>query len=1117
MRFSLSDDVIDDDDGDSQVDVEPSHPLGFVSPYGKTWISLDPPTPSAVKAAIGRTTYGLFDSDSEDEDDDRKENRYVQSFPPLSSYVRAETAPTSALLSAERDSKSQNKAKSHPRFPSQQQEDDDLYYSGDDEDENDQDNNVVRQLMSLPTRTVAPEIPTAIQEALSSPPPGQRSETQRNIQSKVEEERRRIDEECRSNTEALKQLVMKTEKEADVILNKKQAYEAQLKREQAVRDEQERKEQEARDAQAAKAEQDKKRQEELRQQQDAQQQQAHAAAEQRSREQAELAKKKTEHVDRAKKLVRQLAQLRQSIQPFDENKAVSKRRLGMKKIARGKLNTLSESAQKVQEVATEVGQAITVMREDDRKVAEGIKRGEQGLTQDMTRGKRYFTDLLASNAMSRVQAETFNGIKGDAFPLSAMLAMISVENKDLNPVLEAHIYTVCPTAIPVLPAPKHDATEDEVMTELGMQKKTNGEFESFPQFLARTENIISFMADVMSSVPSTHTLLKGNHGAIVWLERFLDLLPPAPTAPLPLITAPVLGAFLNGAGHMLANKHADAFKTLLSVITDDIVKRLDEGEIGKPSATRLIKILAEGFEHFRTELPAKAIPELYYGASTESKRHADGSVFGGTIGQEEKAQPSQHSSGPSQNPFGGASQQSPSPFGGQSPFGGPSQQNQSPFGGKTPQQGQGFGGGSQTSKKKGPCKFFAQGNCRNGNNCQFSHEKGNDAPSSVGGGFESAPTPNPFGSATSSSFSASPSISTSSFGTGSTAGNTIGASSSPFGSGSSTAAPFGNAAAPSNTSPFSNNAPQQSGFSSSNQSPFSSNQPTAQQSPFSAPGNSNPSPFGGGSATTSSFGAGTTSQPFGSSTTTNPSRFSGGSSAITSPFGGGSNATTSPFGGATNNAAPSPFSNQNQSPFGKVSQPFGPGGNSNPSPFGGGAAPSPSPFSSAQSSSFGSANTSQPFGASANANPSPFGGNASQGFGSSANANPSPFSGSTPFGGSSGFGGNSQQNQGFGGNSWQNQGFGGNKGNSKQPCKFFAQGRCRNGANCRYSHDTNAGDNSGGFGGGSNSGFGGGTTGGFGGSSNSPFGSGSSGFGGGGGFGSVGGFGQNTPFGGPRR
>jgi hypothetical protein len=56
-----------------------------------------------------------------------------------------------------------------------------------------------------------------------------------------------------------------------------------------------------------------------------------------------------------------------------------------------------------------------------------------------------------------------------------------------------------------------------------MQKDKNGDFESFPQFLARTENIISFMADVEASLPSSHNLLGGNQGAVLWLGRFLDL------------------------------------------------------------------------------------------------------------------------------------------------------------------------------------------------------------------------------------------------------------------------------------------------------------------------------------------------------------------------------------------------------------------------------------------------------------------------------------------------------------------------------------------------------------------------------------------------------------------
>jgi hypothetical protein len=116
--------------------------------------------------------------------------------------------------------------------------------------------------------------------------------------------------------------------------------------------------------------------------------------------------------------------------------------------------------------------------------------------------------------------------RGDGFPLAAMLAAIAVENKDLVPVLTAHILyvcesescrcwllfaaigslfynafsfwhlfcwfcfifsTVCPTAIPKLPTPSADATEEELMESLGMIKGKNGEFETFERFLSRTE------------------------------------------------------------------------------------------------------------------------------------------------------------------------------------------------------------------------------------------------------------------------------------------------------------------------------------------------------------------------------------------------------------------------------------------------------------------------------------------------------------------------------------------------------------------------------------------------------------------------------------------------------
>jgi hypothetical protein len=68
-----------------------------------------------------------------------------------------------------------------------------------------------------------------------------------------------------------------------------------------------------------------------------------------------------------------------------------------------------------------------------------------------------------------------------------MLAMVSINNPDLNPVLEAHIYTACRTAIPTLPKVDPGASEEEVMESLGMSRKSNGDFETFERFLGRTE------------------------------------------------------------------------------------------------------------------------------------------------------------------------------------------------------------------------------------------------------------------------------------------------------------------------------------------------------------------------------------------------------------------------------------------------------------------------------------------------------------------------------------------------------------------------------------------------------------------------------------------------------
>jgi hypothetical protein len=86
-----------------------------------------------------------------------------------------------------------------------------------------------------------------------------------------------------------------------------------------------------------------------------------------------------------------------------------------------------------------------------------------------------------------IHSHIFTSQRGDGFPLANMLAQVSTDHKELGPNLAAHIYTVCPTAIPSLPDPAPDASEDDLMRSLGMLQHADGNFENFERFLGRTE------------------------------------------------------------------------------------------------------------------------------------------------------------------------------------------------------------------------------------------------------------------------------------------------------------------------------------------------------------------------------------------------------------------------------------------------------------------------------------------------------------------------------------------------------------------------------------------------------------------------------------------------------
>ncbi|KAL3789955.1 hypothetical protein ACHAWO_002009 [Cyclotella atomus] len=661
-------------------------------------------------------------------------------------------------------------------------------------------------------------------------------------------------------------------------------------------------------------------------------------------EQAEAEeRKKNEYIYKALNIVSTLNhQIRPQLAEFDTSKSVSKRRLAFKKIVNGKINTLSHDEMKIKEVASLVVTTIhNAMKEDNEAQDEVGKLG-----------KSYLMDLLASNLIVRVQADGFNGTRGDGFPIGAAFALISSQCKgdngeELNRMLEGHLYRVCPSAVPALEMEfdndggNNDAVvseEDRWMEKLGMIREKNGDFESFDKFLQRTEGLISVMANIMSSLPSDHTLLGGHQGAITWLERFLHLLPPPPAKPLPLTTAPVLVAFLTGAGHMLANKFEAKFKPLFDSVEKDILDRLDDSPVGVPSATRLKKVMEGGFDGIKKNMPAGAIESLYDGkegtgtASTTLPPVAAAAApsgFGSSQSSAANANPF------GQSPFGQHASTNPSPFGAvpitSSPFGQSTQNNTSGFGNSmmdgddsNPSGGfgassTGFGSAQPSSGGFGQSTPFG-GGAPAPSSAPASSAFGSTAPSPFGGpqstpfGASTASAPSPFGGTQSTSFGVAAAPSPSPFG---------GAQSSTFGIAAPAPSPFGGTAAP---APF--------GSSSSVPSPFGSSSALA------------PSPFGGSNvAAPSPFGAFSSQQP------KNPFASQGSSSFGSSNSGGFKKDTRAPCKffakGNCRYGANCKFSHGDGAPsdnttsFSSFGSSFGGGGgggfgstNSNPSPFG---------------------------------------------------------------------------------------------------------------------------------------------------------------------------------------
>ncbi len=186
--------------------------------------------------------------------------------------------------------------------------------------------------------------------------------------------------------------------EAEEALQRRQDLEAKAKRDEEERVEQERVAQEERD-------------EKIRLAKEAKEQKDVERREEKLKEKELAEAKKTEHVTKAQKMVAKLDHVRASIETFEKSKdrSISKRRLQMKKIARGKMNTLSHDREKVVTVVNQVVEAIKHSVDEDIALRQQMQAGNTAIQKEMARGSRYLIDLIASTVVVRVQAEGFNG------------------------------------------------------------------------------------------------------------------------------------------------------------------------------------------------------------------------------------------------------------------------------------------------------------------------------------------------------------------------------------------------------------------------------------------------------------------------------------------------------------------------------------------------------------------------------------------------------------------------------------------------------------------------------------------------------------------------------------
>ena len=312
-----------------------------------------------------------------------------QRYPALQSYRDAETVPTDALLRL---------TMAAAAAAAEHEEDDALLPM--EQDDVDVTMNALAHLLEAVAIVEAPTASAAVfqqqQHQQSAALVLQQNDTIMMRQQQATQQR--LEAEHAEAADALRLLLTRHQQQADQIVAAEQRLRQQ--QEQADQDRKQRLQQQAQEAAQKQADDAAAAKEEVRLQKKKEEEEAAAAA---------AAAAPPEYVLRAQKLTAQLIAVQASVEPFDTAPAVAKRRLQMKKIVNGRVNTLSESVDKIRAVAEEVLQAIHRARQEDEAWKAQSNSNPQQFPPELARGKRYLVNLLSSKVIVRAQAEGFNG------------------------------------------------------------------------------------------------------------------------------------------------------------------------------------------------------------------------------------------------------------------------------------------------------------------------------------------------------------------------------------------------------------------------------------------------------------------------------------------------------------------------------------------------------------------------------------------------------------------------------------------------------------------------------------------------------------------------------------